>query len=291
METNKIRDDGPVPLAVMTVAFKKGDFVVIEYTARIKETGEVIETTDAEMARQAKIYDEEKVYEPLLVILGEGRVVKGLEEALYSMDVGSEQEVEVPPEKAYGARDPKKVRVLPLREFRRANIEPRPGKIVEINGVPAVVKSVSGGRVVVDFNHPLAGKTLVYRVKVVARIESPEEKIRALIHRRMRRIPADRIKINLDEKERIVEVEVPEEAFLAEDIQYAKKAAAVEVFRYLPWIREVRYVERHVNPEPAEPEKAGSRETEKQPSQQPGQEPGGAEAPEDTQEAPEPQGS
>lgn len=281
---------------MIAVAFKKGDFIVIEYTARIKETGEIIETTSAETARKAKIFSEDKVYEPLLVVLGEGRIVKGLEEALYDLDVGVEKEIEVPPEKAYGARDPRKVRILPLREFRRANIEPRPGKIVEVNGVPATVKSVSGGRVVVDFNHPLAGKTLVYELKVVRKIEEPEEKIKALLHRRMKRISEEKIKVTMSE-DGVVSVEIPEEAFLAEDIQYAKKAAATEIFRYLPWIREVRFIEKHVNPQPAEKpaEKTGGAggkpEEGGEPSQQPVQGQGVAEAPEDTQESREPQGS
>ena len=95
----------------------KNDFVIVDYTVRVKETGEVIDTTSGEEARKAKIYDPNRVYEPSLVIIGEGRFVKGFEEELMNSDVGTEKEIEVPPEKAYGPRDPNKVKVFSLREL------------------------------------------------------------------------------------------------------------------------------------------------------------------------------
>ncbi len=237
------------------MGFKENDFLLVEYTARVKETGEIIETTSKEVAEEAKIYSEREVYEPLLVILGEHRVIKGLEEALYGFEEGEEKEVEIPPDKAYGRRDPGKVRIMPLREFRKAGIDPRPGKIVEINGLPAIIKSVSGGRVVVDFNHPLAGKTLIYKVKVVRRIEDPVEKIQHLLHRRIRSVEPEKFAVTIDGESRTVTIQMPEEAMLLEDVQYAKKAVALEIFKYMPETREVLFLEKHVNPSPKEPEK------------------------------------
>jgi len=217
----------------VTEASSKTDkeFVLIDYVARVKDTGEVVETTLAEEAKKAGIFDAEKTYEPLLVIVGEGRVVRGLEDALKGIREGEEKEIEIPPEKAYGVRDPRKVKIIPLREFRKAKVDPVPGKIVEIGGALAVVRAVSGGRVQVDFNHPLAGKTLVYKVKVVKRIKDPVEKARALIRRRIKRVPAEKFGVELQGDQ--IRVRVPEEALLLDDLQYAKLALAKEFADYL----------------------------------------------------------
>jgi len=98
----------------MAMSFKEGDFILIDYVAKVKETGELIDTSKAEVAKEYKKFSEEKIYEPLLVIIGEHRVVEGLEEELKKMNVGEEKTLEIPPEKAYGKRDPSKVKLLPL---------------------------------------------------------------------------------------------------------------------------------------------------------------------------------
>jgi len=225
------------------LGFKDGDFLLVEYTAKVKETGEIVETTNADKAKEAGIFDESREYGPTLVILGEGRVVKGFEEKLRGLDVGEEASFEVPPEKAYGKRDPAKLRRLPLREFRRANIEPVPGKVVEINGVLAVVRDVSGGRVTVDFNHPLAGKTVVYDVRIVKHVVDDDEKVRLLLKRRFRPKSLDSYKLSLDRENGLVEVEVPADEMTLHNIQAAKKAFARDVFRFLNWASKVVFKE------------------------------------------------
>ncbi len=223
--------------------FKDGDFILIDYTAKVKETGEVIETTNEEVAKKEGIYRKDKRYEPLLVIIGEGRVVRGLEEALREMNEGEEKTIEVPPEKAYGVRDPTKLRRVPLREFRKADIQPVPGKVVEINGVPAVIRDVSGGRVLVDFNHPLAGKTIIYNVKVIKQLKSDDEKIKMLLSRRIKPKDINEYTINLDKSNGVVEIIIPESEMLNPDIQLAKKALAREIFKYINWVEKVVYKE------------------------------------------------
>ena len=157
------------------MALRDGDFILIEYTVRVKETGNIVDTTNEEIARREGIYDSNKVYGPTLVVVGKGWVIKGLDEALKELDVGVEKEIEIPPEKAYGPRDPSKVKVYSLREFRRRGIDVRIGDAIDFGGQTGIVKSITGGRVVVDFNHPLAGKTLVYKVKVLEKLEEPVE--------------------------------------------------------------------------------------------------------------------
>jgi len=226
--------------------FSKNDFILVDYTLTIKESGEVIETTNADEAKKYNIFKPDEVYEPLLVIIGEGRVVEGFEEALSKSDVGKEEVIEVPPEKAYGPRDPNKVRVIPLREFVRAGITPEVGKVVEIGGNLGIVRSVSGGRVIVDFNHPLAGKTLVYKFKIIKKIDDFIEKIKHLLHRRLKKISVDKFSVEFSKGEGRVTIELPREAYFMENIQVIKRIVAEELFRLFEDVKSVVYVEKYV---------------------------------------------
>ncbi|MEM0361763.1 MAG: FKBP-type peptidyl-prolyl cis-trans isomerase [Sulfolobales archaeon] len=220
----------------------KNDMVLVDYVVRVKETGEVIEVTNEEKAKEFKVYDPSKTYEPLLVIVGEGRVIRGFEEALEGSEVNVDVEVDIPPEKAYGVRDPNKVRTFSLRDFARANIRPEVGKVVEIGGQLGTIRSVSGGRVVVDFNHPLAGKTLTYSFKVVKKLEDGVEKVKYLVKRYVKGIKVDDIRVELNQ-DRVV-VELPKTSYLSENIQIAKKLASDDILRYLD-VSEVVFVERY----------------------------------------------
>ena len=222
--------------------FNKGDFILIDYTAKIKETGEIIDTTLEEVAKKEKVYREDKVYEPLLVILGEGRVVKGLEEELEKMNVGEEKTIELEPARAYGERDPSKVKIVSIREFTRRGITPKVGELVEIGGLPAIVRNVTGGRVTVDFNHPLAGKTIIYNVKVLKKLEDDKEKILHLVHRRIRSIPIE--KFNVELSDGTAKIFMPKETFLLEDIQYAKQAIVKDIERYIKSVATLEFIER-----------------------------------------------
>ncbi len=220
----------------------KNDMVLVDYVVRVKESGEVIEVTNAEKAKEFKVYEPGKTYEPLLVIVGEGRVIKGFEEALEASEVGVEVNVDIPPEKAYGVRDPNKVRTLSLRDFVRAGVRPEVGKVVEVGGQLGTVRSVSGGRVVVDFNHPLAGKTLTYTFKVIKKLEDVVEKAKHLVKRHVRGVDVDEIVVVVDSDK--VRVELPRSSYLSENIQIAKKLASDDMFKYLG-VSEVIFIERY----------------------------------------------
>jgi len=228
---------------------KERDFVLVEYTVKVKDTGEVIETTSEEVARSSGLYREGEVYGPKLMIIGEGRYVRGFEEAVASSEVGEERTVEVEPAKAYGDRDPNRVKILSLRELAKLNIVPEPGKAIEVGGAVGIVKSISGGRVVVDFNHPLSGKTLVFTYKVVKKIEDPVEKIKYLMLRRSRRLSADKLVVRLSQDMVRVEIETPEEVVLAEDLQIFKKAVADDIFKYLPEVKQVVFIDSFFRPQ------------------------------------------
>jgi FKBP-type peptidyl-prolyl cis-trans isomerase 2 len=97
------------------------------------------------------------------------------------MGVGEQKSVELPPEDAFGIRDPNLVRILPLSEFKKRELDPFPGMLLDLDGTKGVVKSVSGGRVMVDLNHPLAGERIVYDVKVEEKLTETNPKIQALL--------------------------------------------------------------------------------------------------------------
>lgn len=230
---------------------KNGDFILANYTLRVKETGETVGTTVESVAKEKKLYRGEEHYEPFFIIIGEGWVPKGLEEALTGFEPGKANTVELPPEKAYGIRDPKKVRLVPLRKFAAEGVTPVPGLQVNIDGKTALVRSVGAGRVQVDYNHPFAGKTLIYEITVEKIIESDDEKIRSLIHKRIPSVDQQKFDIKIESGK--LQVEVPEEAFFLEGLQVAKRTIAADVEKYLPGLAILVFLEMFKKPKPVAP--------------------------------------
>lgn len=160
---------------------EKGDFVTINYTARVKETDKIFDTTFEDVARKEGIHTENAKYGPVTVVLGARHVIRGLEKALLDMEVGEEKEVDIEPEEAFGKRKRSLVTKVLLREFHKHNLSPRPGMQIEINNRWATVRSVSSGRVILDFNHPLSGKVVHYSVELLNTVEDTKEQIEALL--------------------------------------------------------------------------------------------------------------
>ena len=221
---------------------RDGDFVLIDYTLKVKETGQVIDTTSEKVAKEVGIHRPDRTYEPMLVVIGAGWVLKGLEERLKEMEVGEQKTVELPPEEAYGPRDPRKVIMLPAKVLSQKGVVPRVGQRVQLEGLGwGTVRAVGSGRVQIDLNHPLAGKTLIYDVAVRAKIEEPAEKVRALIHRRLPLVPAENFEVEVGEEE--ITIRVPEEAFYVEGIQVIKRGLASDIMRFFEGVKLVRFVE------------------------------------------------
>ncbi|AEH24418.1 FKBP-type peptidyl-prolyl cis-trans isomerase [Pyrococcus yayanosii] len=185
---------------------QKGDVIRLHYTGRVKETGEIFDTTYEDVAKEAGIYNPKGIYGPVPVAVGAGHLISGLDKRLEGLEVGKKYTIEVPPEEGFGLRDPRLVKVFTLGQFRRQGIIPFPGLEVEITTedgkkLKGRVLTVSGGRVRVDFNHPLAGKTLVYEVEIVEKVDDPIEKIKALIELRLPMVDRDKIMIEVGEKD------------------------------------------------------------------------------------------
>lgn len=223
-----------------------GDFLLVNYTLKVKETGETVGTTIESVAKETKLYHGEEKYEPFFVVVGEGWVPKGLDEAFAGFEVGKANTIELPPEKAYGARDPKKVRSVPLRKFTAEGLTPVPGLQVNIDGKVAQIRAVGAGRVQVDYNHPFAGKTLVYDATVEKIIETDEEKVRSLLHKRLP--PVDQEKFNVNMENGKLQVEIPEEAFFLEGLQVAKQTITADIGKFFPKIETVAFIETFKKP-------------------------------------------
>ena len=160
---------------------KAKEFIEIEYTGRIKEDNLIFDTTDEKLAKENNLYNENMSYGPVIICLGEGQVLKGLEEELIDKETEKEYTVELTPEKAFGKKDPKLIQLIPTSKFSQQNIRPVPGLQLNIDGLLGIVKTVSGGRTLVDFNHPLAGRDIIYKVKINKIITDDNEKVKAYL--------------------------------------------------------------------------------------------------------------
>jgi len=159
------------------MAIQVGDFIRLIYTGRVD--GKVFDTTDEQVAKDADIFNAEASYGPVTIRVGSHHVILGLDDALDGKAIGDEGEVEVPPEKAFGAHDPAHVEAFNKNSFKDKPKKGMPIKIPE-KGEGTVV-DVIGNRVLIDFNHPLAGKTLTYSFRIEGTVEDKEEQMKGLI--------------------------------------------------------------------------------------------------------------
>jgi FKBP-type peptidyl-prolyl cis-trans isomerase SlyD len=154
----------------MTVA---DDIVVsLDYTLRLDD-GQVVDTSTRA--------------EPLEFLQGRGQIIHGLEQELYGMHVGEEKEVVVDPAEGYGDFDPNAFQLIPLDAF-PPDVELEPGMGIELmseSGEPfvALVSKIGPEGVTLDFNHPLAGETLYFTIKIAdLRQPTSEEMVHGHVH-------------------------------------------------------------------------------------------------------------
>lgn len=220
------------------MALQEGDFVRIRYTGRIG--GDVFDTTDEEIAKEEDVYNQMAEYGPVTIRLGSRHILAGLEEELIGKEVGTEGEVEIPPEKAFGEHDENEVRSFPVTQFRE---KPEPGMRVSIEGREGMVISVIGRRAVVDFNHPLAGKSVHYTYSIVEKVEDQAEQIRGLI-----RIFARRSDIDIRITDGTVELELPHDIIYDRRWMMWRGNLISEIFKYYPDINDIVMKETFTRP-------------------------------------------
>lgn len=226
------------------MTFTKGSLVLIDYTAKVKDTNEVFETTMAEEAKKHSIFEENAKYQPKLVSVGESWVIKGLDEALASAKAGDKLTVDVTPDKGFGDRDPGKVRMIPLRKLGEDAEKVTVGDTIEVDQKVGIVRFIGSGRVQVDFNHRFAGKTITYDVNSVKSLETDEDKITAILKRHL---PVEDSKIVSKLNDKVLDVTIPEEIFGAEGLRVIKHFAQIDIFKFVPSLEKINFIESYAN--------------------------------------------
>jgi FKBP-type peptidyl-prolyl cis-trans isomerase 2 len=237
---------------VASDTIEKGDIVWLEYdawTVNPNGTLTLFDTTHDDVAKKEGKFDEKKVYIEQPAVVGRGRLFEGLESALIGVKIGEVKEVLIPAEKAAGARDPRLVELRTEREFLRQEINPEVGMEVSISGKHGIVTAVSAGRVRVDFNNPLAGKTLKYVVRVTRKAKTPEERVRAAID--MDYGLGEQFKIHLNDG--TAEIQLPD-VCKTDEKWFVSKFRVVADLRELTDLKTIRFLEEYEKKEPkAEP--------------------------------------
>ncbi len=164
------------------MTFQKKDFVEIEFTARVKD-GEIFDSNMKEDLEKLHAgHDHPVEAEPFTFALGEGMFMPAIEDFLVGKpETAATYEIPLSPEKSFGKRDPKLIQRIPLKLFKDQSINPVPGFLFNFDGRIGKVLASSSGRVIVDFNNPVAGKEVVYTVKVLRKVSDLNEKSKALI--------------------------------------------------------------------------------------------------------------
>lgn len=182
---------------------KKGIFIEIEYTG--STLGKVFDTTSEEIAKKNNIYNQNMKYCSTIICIGEHQILPGLDEQLEKKALGK-YEFDIPPEKAFGKKNLKLMRLVSSAKFKKQNINPYPGLQLNLDGIIGTIRTVSPGRVIIDFNHPLAGKNLHYSVEIKKIITNTKQQLDSLLYFYSKKFSTEikentaKIKINIEEK-------------------------------------------------------------------------------------------
>jgi peptidylprolyl isomerase len=230
---------------LMTLAFQKGTLILVDYTAKVKDSNEIFETTREDDAKSNSIHDANIKYQPRLVSVGESWVLKGLDDALANAKVGEKLVIEVPPEKGFGVRDPAKVRMVPLRKLGDDAEKVSVGDTINLDDRTGIIRFIGSGRVQVDYNHRFAGRTIVYDANVIKSLDTDQDKVMGLLKRRF---PIDESKLKFEIKGTEIDVAIPEDAMMMEGLQIVKRAIANEVFKFVEKLDKVNFIEVYNKP-------------------------------------------
>lgn len=241
------------------MALKKNDFVELGYTGKIKEDGFIFDTTDEKLAKEHGIHSPKTAFGPAIVCLGEGHLLPGLERRLIGLELGRHT-IELSAEEAFGKKSAALIQLIPISKFRKQQITPVPGLHVNVDGQPGIIKTVSGGRVLVDFNHPLSGKDIIYEIDAIRVVTDDAEKLKAMLA----------LQLGLKEPE----VELQEgtgTVFLPQELPEELSAPLSESLQKLTGLKKVKFVKKaQPGGKEGSSEKAGQENLEAKQERQPG---------------------
>lgn len=236
---------------------QRGDIIHMEYDLWIQDDNILFDTTHKELADKHEITDEKVTYEPRALIVDEGKTVSGLYRSLLNAEVGKDYDVDVPPEEGLGIRDPKLVEWHMMNEIKRQKLEPMVGKEITIKDKSGrertgVVTMLSPRRVRVDYNNPLAGKTLRYNYKVVDRATELEDKVLTILEMDFGRRDEFEIKPEKD----AVEIKLPD-VCKYDQLWLIAKYKIVNDLREYSGFNKIRFIEEYVKKEEKEEDEGG----------------------------------
>ncbi len=170
---------------------KRNDFIEIEFTGYAN--GEIF---DSNVEEDLKKIDGKAKPEKMIVVIGQGMVVKGLDNALEGKEFNKSYEVSFSYREGFGERNRSLIRVMPLSAFSEQKVYPQPGMVFALDQHLVKIIAVSGARVTADFNNPLAGKDIRYRFKILKKVEEKKDKAETLFKLFFKFIPEFEIKEN-----------------------------------------------------------------------------------------------
>ena len=184
---------------------KKGEFIELEYTGRVADTKEAFDTTSEAIAKKEGIFSPKTKYGDMIVVLGEGYLIPGLEKRLEGQEVGK-YSFEIPDVEAFGKKEASNLKLIPANAFKQDKIRPFPGLQVNVDGSIGVIKTVSGGRIIVDFNHPLSSRDVHYDVHVKRIVKDKKEQIQSMFN--LFHLPVEEIIVENNDKDAIIKTKV-----------------------------------------------------------------------------------
>ena len=247
------------------MTFDKGSLILVDYTAKVKGSDDIFETTIEDEAKKHSIHDPDVKYQPKLVSVGESWVLKGFDEALANTKVGDKLTVEVTPDKGFGERDSGKVRMIPLRKLGEDAEKVSVGDTIDIDNKTGIIRYIGSGRVQVDYNHRFAGKTILYDVNVLKSLDSDDDKILGILKRH---IPVDDAKLAFKKTGNAVDITIPEEIFRSDGLQVLKHFIQIDIFKFVPTLEKINYIETHVNKQAKSAEKKEPEKKQEKPVEQ-----------------------
>jgi FKBP-type peptidyl-prolyl cis-trans isomerase 2 len=182
----------------MTDTIKIHDFVEISYTGKLTD-GTIFDTTDEKIAHEHHFHDKNVDFTHPIICVGEKQLLPGLDEALVGKELNKDYSVTLPPELAFGKRDIKKMKIVPISTFKEHKVQPQPGLQIDVDGERGTVTRVAGGRIIVNFNHPLAGKEIIYDLRITRKVTDRKEQVSAFLSALLR-IPKDKFSVEVDDE-------------------------------------------------------------------------------------------
>ncbi|MBU1201861.1 MAG: FKBP-type peptidyl-prolyl cis-trans isomerase [Nanoarchaeota archaeon] len=158
---------------------KKGDFIELDYTGKIKDENLVFDTTKKSVAQSSGL-NPNADYKPAVICLGEGYILPALEDGLVGKEIGT-YSFDLSPEQSFGRKSAKLLKLVPLKVFKQQDIVPYTGLEVNIDDMFGIIRSVSGGRIIVDFNHPLASRDISYEIEIKKIVTDDKDKLESII--------------------------------------------------------------------------------------------------------------